>query len=152
METGPCACGAWHAPLEYHADHVAWIERNELDPKTAGTVNKDNPGPQAQPLLPIEEWWLSTARTDLDSVLPKMQEYGSFDLVAVGQLMAHAMQWDDVTPEQLTELGCWFYLQGKVARAFDALRQHRLPSDDTTYDIGVYSMMVRRIREVGGWK
>lgn len=111
-----------------------------------------DPGPQPMPLLPIEEWWLSTARTDLDSVLPKMQEYGSYDLVAVGRLLAHAMQWDDATDAQLSELGCWFYLQGKAARAFDALRQHRLPSDDTTYDIGVYSMMIRRIREVGAWK
>lgn len=99
----------------------------------------------------LEQWWMKTAEADLASVLPKMQEYGSYDLVAVGEMLAHVTSWDDVTDEQKTELGCWFYLLGKVARAFDAVRQHRLPSDDTAYDIYVYAQMVRRIREHGSW-
>ena len=50
---------------------------------------------------------------------------------------------------QLAELGCWFYISGKIERAFEALHRHELPSDDTVHDATVYSMMIRRIREVG---
>lgn len=96
----------------------------------------------------IERWWAQTAQADYDGFGPKLEEYGSDDLREIGRDLAKAMKWD-APDEVLYELGCWFYLRGKLARAMSAIAAHRLPSDDTALDTTVYSMMIRRIRQEG---
>lgn len=97
----------------------------------------------------IERWWMLTADADYQAFGPKLAEYGANDLKEIGRKLARLMNWDDITDAQMNELGCWFYLCGKVERAFEALHRHELPSDDTNHDAVVYGMMIRRIREVG---
>jgi hypothetical protein len=50
-----------------------------------------------------------------------------------------------------TELACWFYVLGKVARLVSDYMAKRSGKDDTWHDITYYSMMARRIKEVGTW-
>lgn len=112
---------------------------------------RENKAPVREP-DPLDIWWQETSEADLAKCLPKLHEYGSYDLIAVGDMIAHVAGWSDATDAEKAELGCWFYELGKVSRAFDAIKQHRLPSDDTVLDVSIYAMMIRRIRNAGGWK
>lgn len=97
----------------------------------------------------IELWWRDTAITDLNGFLPKLLEYGANDLDAIGRDLLEMAGWEDQPDRVGAELGCIFYLRGKIARAMEAIANHRLPSEDTLLDITVYSMMARRIRQNG---
>lgn len=124
-----------------------WAELWAPGPDTAEShprPNWDLPGS-------LMQWWMETAERDCEAATAKLGEYGSFDLLVVGQMLAHMAGWDDATDAQLTELGTWFYLCGKIARGYDAVREHRLPSDDTVHDIKVYATMIERIRQHGSW-
>lgn len=96
----------------------------------------------------LEEWWYKTCKDDLDRLMPKVGEYTASDLVLMGQFLA---EWTGLDPKAGPEAACMFYLLGKVARSVAAYKEGRLPSEDTTHDITIYSLMVRRIRESGGW-
>lgn len=96
------------------------------------------------------DWWATTARQDAEMVVPKSIEYGSNSLEQVGRKMAQ-LQGGEVTKAEALELGCWVYAVGKMERWTDAVMQHRKPSVDTLVDLGVYTTMARRIREVGDW-
>lgn len=96
----------------------------------------------------LEDWWMETAKADLLAMGPKVEEYTASDLVLMGQFLEH---WLGIPAGSGTEAACVFYLLGKVARAVAAYKEGRLPSIDTLHDSTVYSMMMRRIREVGGW-
>lgn len=106
------------------------------------------PNNEAEP-LPIDVWWSEADEDDFAAFAPKLEEYGAHDLLDIGRGLAQLMHWDDCPERVMYELGCWFYLRGKLARAWEALEQHRLPSDDTAHDITVYSKMIRRIRYRG---
>jgi hypothetical protein len=56
-----------------------------------------------------------------------------------------------VTEEEATEIGIWGYLVGKVARWTGAIKEGRRVSEDTIFDINIYSKMAMRNRDVGGW-
>lgn len=101
--------------------------------------------------LSLEMWWSEVSQADYEAAGAKAAEYGSRDLTELGRKLALLMGWDDCPERVLSELGCWFYIAGKVERAFEALGRHELPSDDTAHDITVYSMMIRRIRNAGEW-
>jgi hypothetical protein len=91
------------------------------------------------------EWWVETARVDVDGFLPKLMEYGSHDLVVIGAgMMPHA------SDSTRMEAGIAFYLLGKASRAVGAYQEGRTPSDDTWLDLSVYSMMGRHVRKFGG--
>lgn len=100
-------------------------------------------------LMPVVDWWAAISDADLDGFLPKWSEYGSNDLAQFGQFLADMAKWDGLTHDQLTELGCFGYMLGKMARAAEAYTGHRFPSDDTLHDLTVYSMMARRTRDGG---
>lgn len=101
--------------------------------------------------LPLVEWWIDNATKALHRTVPKVDEYGAYDLVVVGDVLCHLIGWHDAPDRAKAEIGCWFYLLGKVARATEALRAHRLPGDDTPFDVKVYATMIERIRDRGEW-
>lgn len=100
-------------------------------------------------------WWLAETIRDLQLTAPKVDEYGgttgSADLELLGDNIAKLMGWDDATPAMLQELGCWFYLQGKLARLVSDYQQRRPGKPDTLMDATVYAMMMRRLQFAGRW-
>lgn len=111
------------------------------------------------------EWWMTTAFEDFLKQAPKMEEYGgdvvaqlvadkepenSADLTVMGDALAVLLHWTPRSPVAL-ELSVWFYLLGKIARLISDYQAQRPGKQDTWHDITVYSMMGRRIQEVGRW-
>lgn len=98
----------------------------------------------------LRTWWMGQALREIEATVPKAVEYGSTDLVDIGSQMGRFIK-RDLTDAEAAELGCWFYLVGKMARATAALERGDWPSDDTILDAGVYLKMIQRIRQSGGW-
>lgn len=100
-------------------------------------------------------WWVKTAEADIVKAMPKILEYGGYNMVAMGRdidsLMAGRMSADEPTDGELQELAIWIYLSGKMGRAMAALKEGRTPSYDTVYDIEFYAKMIRRIRSNEVW-
>jgi len=98
----------------------------------------------------LTDWWLAHAASEVDLTIPKMNEYGSRDLVEVGQQLARIArrEIDELTA---MEWGCAFYLLGKMARVTSAMERGDRPSDDTWFDISVYARMVQAAR-AGAWR
>lgn len=106
----------------------------------------------------LARWWYDKSEEEAQGVVPKATEYGgahrASDLIQLGRTIAELMGFTGagrMTEGELQELACYFYLQGKVGRWHAALLEGRRVSDDTLLDIAVYTKMVQRIREVGGW-
>lgn len=100
----------------------------------------------------LEAWWLDKAQDEIQGVVPKAVEYSSTDLVDLGRQIAGLAGWgDECTDAHHAELGIAFYVAGKVGRIMGAIKEGRLPSDDTWHDIAVYTKMAQRVREVGAW-
>lgn len=100
----------------------------------------------------LETWWLGKAQDEIQGVVPKAVEYSSTDLVDLGRQIAGLAGWgDECTDAHHAELGIAFYVAGKVGRIMGAIKEGRLPSDDTWHDIAVYTKMAQRVREVGAW-
>ena len=103
----------------------------------------------------LERWWLAMANEEIERTVPKVIEYGSTDLAEIGRQMASVSGL--ATPEGLTdeaywsELGITFYACGKMARVMEAVREGRVASDDSWFDLGVYVRMVQRVRHSGAW-
>jgi hypothetical protein len=96
----------------------------------------------------LERWWRKHFEGDLDLILPKIHEYSAKDLEVMGAAF-EALGW---APEgKGSELACQVYLLGKVARSIGAYAEGNAPSIDTLHDQTVYTMMTRRIRELGVW-
>ena len=98
----------------------------------------------------LEQWWIDHARTEASATIAKMCEYGSGDLVAVGQQVRQLADRKPMVDADAMELGCLFYLIGKMERAISAHKRGDLPSDDTWFDIAVYAKMVLAKR-AGVW-
>lgn len=99
----------------------------------------------------LTTWWIDHARTEAEQTVAKMLEYGSGDLTAIGRRMAQMTNMDLVDDDQAFELGCLFYLIGKVERAMSAVERHDRASDDTWFDIAIYAKMVQAKRQ-GAWQ
>ena len=103
----------------------------------------------------LVDWWLFLATREAEMAQEKATEYGSTDLREVGRTMAMASGLGAPegrgTDEWYSELGCYFYAVGKMARWTDAVLSGRQVSNDTIADLKVYMTMVQRIRECGGW-
>ena len=99
----------------------------------------------------LEDWWMQTAAQDLDATAPKAVEYGSLDLKLIGDALLRMLQWEDAPPSVGAEIGAVFMAYGKIARCLSAYSEKRLPSDDSLFDLSIYSMMMRRIRASGEW-
>lgn len=115
----------------------------------------ENLSPEADAYSELFEWWMTTSRHEISNMTTKITEYGGLgratDLVEMGRMMASlaGRRVDDDGESQ--EIGCAIYVYGKMGRVMAAIREGRLPSDDTWHDIGVYARMVQRIRAHGGW-
>ena len=53
-------------------------------------------------------WWMATSYSEIDSMMPKVVEYGATDLMWVGRQMAEATGRPDITDEEAAENG-WFW-------------------------------------------
>lgn len=111
------------------------------------------PGMEPEPQS-LEQWWVDQATTEAANLAAKVTEYGgegrAVDLIDIGRQIA-AIGGREVSEAEAQEIGCAFYACGKMGRIMVALREGRMPSDDSWYDLGVYARMVQRIRAVGGW-
>lgn len=121
---------------------------------TGETINA--PGPeepgQVQMQLLLEEWWRDQSHAEMLACVPKAIEYGATDLAVIGRTMGRLMGRNgDLTHEEATEIGIYFYLVGKLARWEDAIVHGRRVSDDTLLDASIYIKMQQRNRAVGGW-
>jgi hypothetical protein len=97
-----------------------------------------------------QQWWLDHADATVTEMVPKVSDYSAYDLIWIGHQMA-AVQGRVVDEEEATELGIYWYCLGKMGRWVGAIHEGRRPSDDTVHDLGVYSIMAERNRQVGGW-
>lgn len=112
--------------------------------------------PPSPALKQVAEWWLDTAIDDFSAAVPKAMEYGgtqqgSADLRLMGDNLAELMGWKNVSDAVKQELAVWFYVQGKAARLVSDYQQKRPGKADTWHDISVYTMMARRLQDVGRW-
>lgn len=99
----------------------------------------------------LADWWRGLAEDDLEATVPKMEEYGAADLVTIGRTMADIGDME-VSDSEAAALGTFFYLEGKMARAKTSFARGEMPKEDTLLDIRVYSYMLARIAEHGGWE
>lgn len=100
----------------------------------------------------LAAWWRAYSEREIQGVVPKAAEYGSGDLASIGRKLAvfKGIQ-ETISEERAIELGIYFYIEGKLARWFDALLTDRQVSQDTLHDLGIYTKMAIRNRQVGGW-
>lgn len=99
----------------------------------------------------IRDWWIERSRQEVESVAPKAIEYGATDLAEIGRTMGLILGRTNMSHEEATEVGIYFYVLGKMARWTAAIREGRRVSDDTILDMGIYIKMQQRNRDVGGW-
>lgn len=100
----------------------------------------------------LRDWWNDRSADEVRLVAPKAVEYSAVDLIEYGRTLALVMGLNHgMTDEEATEIGIWGYMVGKVARWTGAIKEGRRVSDDTIFDIGIYTKMAQRNRDVGGW-
>lgn len=101
----------------------------------------------------LEPWWRRLTETDIEKTAPKTAEYGSHDLEIMGRTMVAAYPMPEGADLDRIgqEIAVAFYLLGKVGRLFSAWQNGKEPSSDTIFDLRIYSTMLARIREFGGW-
>lgn len=106
----------------------------------------------------IAAWWRRASERQIERTVPKALEYGAGDLVKIGrdtlQMVGYANEYHNtsyISDGYCIEVGILWYLNGKVARALEAVKEGRAISDDTWFDIGVYAMMAQYAREKGQW-
>jgi hypothetical protein len=94
-------------------------------------------------------WWTRNAETTATATAAKCAEYGSHDLYGIGHNVAK-MNSTTVTDAAAFELGCLFYVLGKIERVVSAAQRGETASDDTWFDLSVYATMVQAHR-AGVW-
>lgn len=142
--------------VQAHESHQAFGE-------TLGAVSEGQqmfflPMPEDGQQAELMRWWLTTAYEDFQASTPKTEEYGAHDLEIMGAvlvLLSFKEKISILAEAQAapigSELACWFYVLGKVARLVSDYMAQRPGKPDTWHDITVYSMMARRIQEHGRW-
>lgn len=113
-------------------------------------AGRANEVPSDRAKINLRAWWRQHAEQTAAQTIDKMVEYGSGDLVALGQTVRRMANRPPVDTAQAMEIGCLFYLLGKVERAISAVTDDRRASDDTWLDIEVYATMVQAAR-AGAW-
>lgn len=99
----------------------------------------------------LTKWWLSKAEEEIVRTIPKSLEYGSADLNVMGSAMLHLIPKERRSQQLGLEMAIAFYALGKVARLFGAYERGELPSEDTWFDLAIYTRMAMRVRETGRW-
>lgn len=99
---------------------------------------------------PLQRWWNETTKEELDSLMPKVVEYGSSDLKIMGEalLMLNPDLQENTEPE---EIAIAFYALGKIARIIGAYADGVQPSHDSWHDLAIYARMAQRVRDAGEW-
>lgn len=100
---------------------------------------------------PAVAWWLDDAREVAEATMPKAIEYGSIELVEAGRTLARLMGRPDVSDQEAMETQIYQYVMGKMGRWTAAMSRGERVSDDTIFDLMVYAVMVRKIRQTGEW-
>lgn len=101
--------------------------------------------------MSLTAWWLEHAEREAHSTVRKMEEYGAGDLIGIGAAVVNMADREPVSDDEAFEIGCLFYLIGKVERAISATNRGDRASDDTWFDIAVYAKMVQARRD-GAWQ
>lgn len=106
-------------------------------------------------LRQLRTWWDNYSESTFDQIAPKVVAYSSHDLEMMGVGLRALTAADIADRQEADKFGlyaaCAFYALGKIARIVGALEKGTLPGPDSEMDLMVYSMMMARIREVGGW-
>jgi hypothetical protein len=106
-------------------------------------------------LSELKGWWMAYCEETFDAIAPKVAAYSSHDLEVMGTGLIALTAADIADPLEARTFGlytaCAFYALGKVARLTGALERGQLPHPDSEMDLMVYSIMMRRVREKGGW-
>jgi hypothetical protein len=132
------------------ADAADSIQRKYLDNLVQGSPAQEARNETRAKPQPLDEWWRSVSEQEIADTVPKAIEYGATDLIDIGAQLGRIAK-RELSPEEAAELGCWFYLIGKMGRVTSALERGDWPSSDTVKDIGIYIKMVQRIRQAGSW-
>lgn len=150
---------SWHVGPEVAPEsplrRVSW-ESNPMEPSSdPHAYPYESPAQMARRagrthLVGLADWWRRLAEQEIADTVPKAIEYGATDLIDIGRVLAR-ISGRTIDDAEAAELGCWFYLTGKMSRAVSALERGAQPSADTLKDIGIYVKMVQRIRSSGGW-
>lgn len=148
-----CECGARVSSYRHGEDYDAnlfdakgWRDSHlaNVRAEQVTTVTKD------EQVAEFTGWWKDVAQKEIDAVVLKTLEYKGGDLDVIGFELAR-MAGREISREEAFELGVYFYLRGKVGRWFTAVENGQRVSDDTIFDIAVYTRMVQRIRVKGSW-
>lgn len=100
----------------------------------------------------VRDWFAALAADDASRAVRGLREYGSLDLAIMGSVMRDLGVTPDMDIIGVDESAAiLFYLQGKIARAFESVRTGQLPSVDTRLDMRVYCAMLEWIAERGAW-
>ena len=104
----------------------------------------------ASPEAPVglDEWWADQVAIDIARTAPKIKEYGTKDLEAMGRLFAQ-IRGVEMRGDTAAVWGIMFYALGKIARAIASLERNEMPSEDTLFDLSVYAMMARAYQARG---
>lgn len=96
----------------------------------------------------LAHWWVTQINSDIARTAPKIEEYGTKDLEAMGRLFAQirGVEWSS---DIAAVWGIMFYAQGKIARAIASLERGEMPSEDTLFDLSIYAMMARSYQARG---
>jgi hypothetical protein len=98
----------------------------------------------------LQDWWHWTSKEEIDSMLPKVIEYGSHDLKIMGDAML--LLKPELEGKVISEeLAIAFYALGKIARIMGAYADGVAPSDDSWHDLAIYARMAQRVRDAGYW-
>lgn len=97
----------------------------------------------------IRAWWMEVAKNDIESVIAKLDVYGSLDWHARAMLELMGRPGDSL--RNGTEAAIASYLAGKLNRVLASLSRGLLPSEDSWDDFARYAMMARYVRKFGRW-
>lgn len=110
---------------------------------------------EQQMLDDLRVWWRDYSDKTFEAIAPKVVAYSSTDLEMMGVGLRALTAADIADQGEADQFGlyaaCAFYALGKIARISGALEKGMLPGPDSEMDLMVYAIMMRRIREKGGW-
>jgi len=95
------------------------------------------------------KWWADNATATATATAAKCAEYGSQDLYGIGANVGR-LAGRELDRAAQFEIGCLFYVLGKIERAMSAVQRGETASDDTWFDLHVYANMVLAHR-AGVW-
>lgn len=99
----------------------------------------------------LRAWWVESSKREIDGSLEKIKHYGAADLSHIGRVWAARKGMDELTEAEYAELGCLYYMSGKMSRIESAITRGEFPDGDSVFDLLFYAKMVFRLRASGAW-